>query len=51
MILTMYLDGVSIVGGEELHMDKWGIDIAMTGSTKSICMSTRNFTNMHQSEN
>ena len=24
------LDGVSIVGGEELHMDKWGIDIAMT---------------------
>ncbi len=21
------LDGVSIVGGEELHMDKWGIDI------------------------
>ena len=26
------LDGVSIFGGEELHMDKRGIDIAMTGS-------------------
>jgi aspartate aminotransferase-like enzyme len=30
------LDGVSIVGGEELHMDKWGIDIAMTGAQKTF---------------
>ena len=30
------LDGVSIVGGEELHMDKWGIDIAMTGGQKAF---------------
>ena len=30
------LDGVSIVGGEELHMDKWGIDIAMTGAQKAF---------------
>ena len=26
------VDGVSIVGGEELKVDKWGIDIAMTGA-------------------
>lgn len=30
------VDGVSIVGGEELHMDKWGIDIAMTGAQKAF---------------
>ena len=28
------VDGVSIVGGEELEMDKWGVDIAMTGAQK-----------------
>ena len=26
------VDGVSIVGGVELQMDKWGIDVAMTGA-------------------
>lgn len=30
------VDGVSIVGGEELQMDKWGIDIAMTGAQKAF---------------
>lgn len=30
------VDGVSIVGGEELKMDKWGIDIAMTGAQKAF---------------
>lgn len=30
------LDGVSVVGGEELHMDKWGIDVAMTGGQKAF---------------
>jgi len=30
------VDGVSIVGGEELKVDKWGIDIAMTGSQKAF---------------
>jgi aspartate aminotransferase-like enzyme len=28
------VDGVSIVGGEELKVDKWGVDIAMTGAQK-----------------
>lgn len=30
------VDGVSIVGGEELEMDKWEIDIAMTGAQKAF---------------
>ncbi|MYB46331.1 MAG: alanine--glyoxylate aminotransferase family protein [Cenarchaeum sp. SB0662_bin_33] len=30
------VDGVSIVGGEELEMDKWGIDMAMTGAQKAF---------------
>ena len=30
------VDGVSIVGGEELLMDKWGVDIAMTGAQKAF---------------
>lgn len=30
------VDGVSIVGGEELNMDKWGIDVAMTGAQKAF---------------
>jgi aspartate aminotransferase-like enzyme len=30
------VDGVSIVGGEELQMDKWGIDVAMTGAQKAF---------------
>lgn len=30
------VDGVSIVGGEELEMDKWGVDIAMTGAQKTF---------------
>ena len=40
------LDGVSIVGGEELHMDKWGIDIAMTGAPEGICLPTGNLANL-----
>jgi len=44
------VDGVSIVGGEELEMDKWGVDIAMTGAQKAfacppgispICLNAR----------
>ncbi len=48
---TFYVvDGVSIVGGEELEMDKWGVDIAMTGAQKAfacppgispICLNAR----------
>ena len=30
------VDGVSIVGGEELHMDKWGIDVCVTGAQKAL---------------
>ena len=30
------VDGVSIVGGEDLEMDKWGIDVAMTGAQKAF---------------
>jgi alanine-glyoxylate transaminase/serine-glyoxylate transaminase/serine-pyruvate transaminase len=30
------VDGVCSIGGEELDMDSWGVDIAMTGSQKSI---------------
>ena len=30
------VDGVSIVGGEEFEMDKWGVDIAMTGGQKAF---------------
>ena len=30
------VDGVSIVGGEELKVDKWGIDVAMTGAQKAF---------------
>ncbi|MDD9813519.1 MAG: alanine--glyoxylate aminotransferase family protein [Thaumarchaeota archaeon] len=34
---AMYIvDGVSIVGGEELEMDKWGVDVAMTGAQKAF---------------
>ncbi|TBR10462.1 MAG: alanine--glyoxylate aminotransferase family protein [Candidatus Nitrosotenuis sp.] len=30
------VDGVSIVGGEELYVDKWGIDVCMTGAQKAF---------------
>lgn len=30
------VDGVSIVGAETLEMDKWGVDIAMTGAQKAF---------------
>ncbi|MBA0908679.1 MAG: alanine--glyoxylate aminotransferase family protein [Nitrosarchaeum sp.] len=30
------VDGVSIVGGEELQMDNWGIDVCMTGAQKAF---------------
>lgn len=30
------VDGVSIIGGEEFPMDKWGVDIAMTGAQKAF---------------
>lgn len=34
-VLTV-LDGVCSVGGEELYMEKWGIDVAFTASQKAI---------------
>ena len=52
------VDGVSIVGGEELYMDKWGVDIAMTGAQKAfaappgispICVNAR--TKKYMNEN
>ena len=30
------VDGVSIIGGEELHMDKWGIDVCVSGAQKAL---------------
>ncbi|MGQ0795126.1 MAG: pyridoxal-phosphate-dependent aminotransferase family protein [Nitrosopumilaceae archaeon] len=30
------VDGVSIIGGEELHMDKWSIDVCVTGAQKAL---------------
>ena len=30
------VDGVSIVGGDTLEMDKWGVDVAMTGAQKTF---------------
>jgi aspartate aminotransferase-like enzyme len=30
------VDGVSIIGGEEFPMDKWGVDVAMTGAQKAF---------------
>lgn len=30
------VDGVSMVGGETLEMDKWGVDVAMTGAQKTF---------------
>lgn len=30
------VDGVSIVGGEHFPMDKWGVDVAMTGAQKAF---------------
>src|SRR3970282_2668204 len=30
------VDGVSIIGGEELHMDKWKIDVCITGAQKAL---------------
>lgn len=30
------VDGVSILGGEEFHMDKWGVDICVAGAQKAL---------------
>jgi aspartate aminotransferase-like enzyme len=30
------VDGVSILGGEEFHMDKWGVDVCVTGAQKAL---------------
>ncbi len=34
--LLVVVDGVCSVAGEELHMDAWGIDLALTASQKAI---------------
>lgn len=34
--VLVVVDGVCSVAGEELHMDKWGIDLALTASQKAI---------------
>jgi len=30
------MDGVTTIGGDEVHVDKWGVDIAVVGSQKCI---------------
>ncbi len=34
--LLVVVDGVCSVAGEELHMDAWGVDLALTASQKAI---------------
>jgi alanine-glyoxylate transaminase/serine-glyoxylate transaminase/serine-pyruvate transaminase len=34
--ILVVVDGVCSVAGEELHMDQWGVDLALTASQKAI---------------
>ena len=34
--ILVIVDGVCSVAGEELHMDEWGVDLALTASQKAI---------------
>jgi alanine-glyoxylate transaminase/serine-glyoxylate transaminase/serine-pyruvate transaminase len=34
--VLLVVDGVCSVGGEELHMDTWGVDLALTASQKAV---------------
>ena len=47
---TFYVvDGVSIVGGEMLEMDKWGVDIAMTGRAEGVCGASGDISHLRES--
>lgn len=35
-----FVDGVSSIGACEFRMDDWGVDIAITGSQKALCLPT-----------
>lgn len=35
-----FVDGVSSIGALPFHMDDWGVDIAITGSQKALCLPT-----------
>jgi len=36
----LFVDGVSSIGGVPFKMDEWGVDIAITGSQKALCLPT-----------
>lgn len=36
----LLVDGVSSIGALEFEMDKWGVDVAMTGSQKALSLPT-----------
>ena len=40
------LDAVSILGGDELPVDKWNVDICITASQKAIAAPPRGCTNL-----
>ncbi len=43
---AMYVvDSVSLLGGADLKVDKWNIDVCLTGSQKSNCSTSWNFSN------
>ena len=41
-------DAVSILGGDELPVDKWNIDICVTASQKALAASTWDITYFNQ---
>jgi len=36
--VLMVLDAISVLGGDELPMDEWGIDVVIAGSQKALAM-------------
>ncbi len=40
MFLWDQVDGVSSIGALPFEMDKWGVDIAVTGSQKALSLPT-----------
>lgn len=36
----LFVDGVSSIGALDFQMDKWGVDVAITGSQKALSMPT-----------
>lgn len=39
-VLTLQVDGVSSIGALPFEMDKWGVDVAVTGSQKALSLPT-----------